>query len=259
MQYTLLPKPASKETYNKRPVVMVLANSSQDANLPTQTIDDKYCQAIIETTDATCLIIPTISPERELDSLLEIADGIILTGDTSNVEPKAYGKEGNIEEYGPYDIQRDNISIYLIKKAFDLDIPVLGICRGMQEMNVALGGTLQKIRPDVADIEIKHMSDKALLLPEDRYSPSHSISLPSSGMLYGLLGNKEIMVNSLHVQMVDQLANGLIVDAFASDGVVEAFHHPEKNFFLGVQWHVEFQAFHNEVSRKIFMHFNASL
>lgn len=236
------------------PLVAVMANSGDDGGLGNQSVDNKYLQAVLEGAGAIPVIIPTLFSQRELAQIIETVDGIVLTGDGSNMQPELYGAAGDADSHGPFDAARDSAALWLIEQALAKDIPMLGICRGMQEMNVALGGTL---RNDIVDNPafFQHGPLPMHLPPEARYAPSQHLQLTEKGLLRRLLQRNEAAVNSLHEQAVAELADALVLDARADDGMVEAFHHPEKRFFLGVQWHAEFNASKDPVSQPIFAAF----
>ncbi len=238
----------------KRPIVGILANSSEEAGLTTQTIDDKYLTAAMQAVGAVPIILPTLLNEAELAHVLSLVDGVILTGDASNIQPSYYRCGGTVESHGPFDDKRDRAAFALIRATFAKNIPLLGICRGMQEMNVAFGGT---IRNDLYenDAFALHRPIDYKLPPKQRYDAAHQLCLEENGLLRDILGDGTHQVNSLHEQAVDTLGEGLMLDATSEDGVIEAFHHPDEVFFLGIQWHAEFEAVSNPVSTRIFATF----
>ncbi len=246
-------KPGTCQT----PLVGVLANTDNSQELEAQTIDHKYLFAAINGTGATPIIIPTILSTTHLSRLFDLVDGIILTGDASNINPLLYGVSGNLESHGPFDESRDVAAMWLIKKAFDTDTPILGICRGMQEMNVALGGTLQTDIIEKSAYSHHTIIDYQMSV-EQRYANSHSAALSENSLLKKVLGVDSILVNSLHEQAVEKLATGLIADASSQDHLIEAFHHPNKRFFVGLQWHVEYALQTNPISCAIFKAFTES-
>ncbi|MCZ4271266.1 gamma-glutamyl-gamma-aminobutyrate hydrolase family protein [Maritalea porphyrae] len=247
-----------KNTRNRLPLIAVMANSGFEAGLPTQTVDDKYCRAVSEAVGANCIVVPTSASADALEDLVQIVDGILLTGDTTNVEPHHYGGVGNLQSHGPFDPQRDRSVLQLIKLAHKKDVPMLGICRGMQEMNVALGGTLRNDlygNLSFADHCVRPQDGP----PETRYAPSHIVELVQDGRLREHLGLVRAEVNSLHKQAVDILADSLRSEAISQDGLVEAFCDPDRNFFYGVQWHAEFSALSDQVSQALFAMFSQSV
>jgi putative glutamine amidotransferase len=242
----------------KTPLVGILANTDNSQELEAQTIDNKYLFAAINGAGATPIIIPTVLSKTHLSRLFGLLDGIILTGDASNIDPALYGVTGSLESHGPFDESRDRSAMWLINQALEKDIPMLGICRGMQEMNVALGGTLQIGIIEREDYD-QHEKVNYSLSADKRYAPSHKALLSDDGLLRNVLGLDSISVNSLHEQAVSILGNDLVLDALSQDHIIEAFHHPHKRFFVGVQWHVEYALEKNRVSSAIFKAFTDSL
>ncbi len=205
------------------------------------SIGDKYLRAITEGMGATPILIPAMGEEL-LDSYLSMVDGILLTGSYSNVEPHHYG--GEKSDTPVHDPQRDATTLPLIQKAIDADIPLFAICRGFQEINVVHGGTLhQKVQelPGMLD----HREDSSAPL-ETQYAPVHSIDLVEGGILHKLVGELSAEVNSVHQQGVDKLGQGLVIEARAPDGLVEAFSSDRSDrFVLAVQWHPEWKVTEN--------------
>ena len=214
---------------------------------------EKYLQALIDGADAQPLLIPALAEDTQIDHLLARMDGILLTGSPSNVEPHHY--DGEASEPGTlHDSHRDALSLPLARRALDEGIPLLAICRGFQELNVVLGGSLHQ---NVADAAGYHSHSEN---PEDpldvQYGPSHAVNMVEGSFLHELLGESTMMVNSLHHQGVRQLAAGVSVAALADDGLVEAFTVDDvPGFALAVQWHPEWQTCENEASMKIFKAF----
>ena len=240
------------------PLIAVLANTDHSDELTAQTIDEKYLLAAITGAGATPVIIPTLLSEEHLSRLINLVDGIILTGDASNIEPGLYDTEGTVESHGPFDKKRDTVALWLVTQALQQNIPILGICRGMQEMNVALGGTLQTGIVDREEFSA-HSEIDYTLAADLRYAHSHDVSLSTEGLLKRELGQDVVAVNSLHEQAVAKLGRDLVVNAVSADNVVEAFHHPDKDFFLGVQWHVEYALQNDPVSVAILAAFTRAI
>jgi len=193
----------------------------------------------------------------DVANLLEGVDGVLLTGSPSNVEPHHY--RGEPSAAGTlHDPHRDETTLPLIPRAVAAGVPVLGICRGFQEMNVAFGGTLWQQLQEVPG-HFDHREDKAGSF-EQQYAAAHEITLAPGGLLQRLAGGaRHVQVNSLHAQGVRELGPGLTVEARASDGVIEAFRVTEaRNFALAVQWHPEWQVLKNEFSTALFAEFGAA-
>lgn len=214
---------------------------------------DKYIAAISNVFNGLPLLIPAIGTKLHRQKLLESLDGILFTGSYSNVEPHHYGGPESDDET-KHDPKRDATMLPLIKDAVDSGIPILAICRGFQEMNVALGGTLhQKIHkiPDMMD----HREDSTLDL-DGQYGFAHKISITPHGILDQISDDKKPWVNSVHWQGINQLGNGLTIEATSQDGLVESFSVTDSpSFALAVQWHPEWKVMKNPFYKSIFEKF----
>ncbi|HET6599050.1 MAG TPA: gamma-glutamyl-gamma-aminobutyrate hydrolase family protein [Burkholderiaceae bacterium] len=194
------------------------------------------------------LVLPNALPD-EIDGLLDLADGVLLTGSASNVHPRHFGQTV-YDATLPLDEKRDASTLALIPRLLARGIPLLAICRGLQETNVALGGSLHQA---VQEVEGRrdHRSPKSSDL-DVRYGPAHEVMVEPGGVLDRLVGEPSFRVNSLHGQGVDRLAAGLHVEARALDGPIEAFSVAQATGFnLCVQWHPEWQAATNPVSKRL--------
>lgn len=220
---------------------------------PFQMVGEKYLNALIKASDALPLITPVMPDDVDIDELLQQFDGIFLTGSYSNVEPHHY--EGEPSEEGTlHDPQRDAVTLPLAKRALEQGVPLLAVCRGFQELNVALGGTLHQKVHEVAGYH-NHLENKDDPL-DKQYGPSHPVTLTEGGLLRQLVGSNRATVNSLHAQGVAKLASGVSVEAIADDGLIEAFRVDEvPGFALAVQWHPEWRVMENDVSKAIFKAF----
>ena len=215
------------------------------------TVADKYLGAIIEAASCLPVTIPAIGSRADATALLDRLDGLLLTGSPSNVHPSHYGREPLDAEI-LHDPDRDATTLPLIREAVRRDLPILAICRGVQELNVALGGTLHQRLQALPD-RISHRPPKGA--PEGPYAPAHSVRLTPGGLIASLIGCEEIMVHSLHSQGIDTPAPGLRVEAVAPDGQIEAVSLPQARFVLGVQWHPEYKVLENPVSLALFTAF----
>jgi putative glutamine amidotransferase len=219
-----------------------------------QAVGEKYVRGVIDGAGAVPLLIPSMSPPLPLRPMLEQLDGLFLTGSYSNIEPHHYSDEpsypGNL-----HDPARDATSLSMIALAIEMRVPVLAVCRGMQEVNVALGGTLHQ---KVQDVEGRDDHREDLSAPlDEQYGPSHPVRL--SGSLARIAGTEVIMVNSLHGQGIDKLGRGLLVEAVAPDGLVEGVRlDSEDSFLLAVQWHPEWKVTENPFYLGIFQEFAAA-
>jgi putative glutamine amidotransferase len=216
-------------------------------------VGEKYITAILDGAGALPLVVPSLGKELALDELLQSLDGVFFTGSPSNVEPHHYGGEDS-QPGTAHDAARDATTLPLIPRAIAAGIPVLGVCRGFQEMNVAFGGTLWQNVHEVPGFQVHH-EDPAQ--PLDRqYAPAHAVTLAPGGVLHTLHGQGTLMVNSLHHQAVRTLGAGLVEEARADDSVIEAFRvRDAQRFALAVQWHPEWQAMQNTFSRNLFAAF----
>lgn len=196
------------------------------------------------------LVVPALGGQADIEAVLAVADGVMLTGSTSNVDAALYGQPLHDPSL-PLDPARDATTLPLLRAAIGRGVPLFGICRGFQEMNVALGGTLHQAVHEVPGM-MDHRERPGAPL-EVQYGPAHRVRLAEGGFLSGLLGVRETTVNSLHGQGIDRLAPGLTVEAVADDGLVEAYTvRDAAAFALAVQWHPEWQATANAVSMKLF-------
>jgi putative glutamine amidotransferase len=214
-------------------------------------VADKYPSAVIDATGCLPVLIPAVGSRVDIRGLLDRLDGLLLTGSPSNVHPSQYGSEPSHPEI-LHDRERDATTLPLIREAVRRDLPVLAICRGIQELNVALGGTLHQRVHEVPG-RLNHRSRKDS--PDGAYGPAHSVVLTAGGLLASLAGTEEIMVNSLHSQGIDRPAPGLRVEAVAPDGQIEAVTLTGAGFVVGVQWHPEYRVLENPFSRALFSAF----
>jgi putative glutamine amidotransferase len=239
-----------------RPLIGIPADRRTVGPHPFHMVGEKYARAVLEAADALPLLIPAFGEELRLDELVQSLDGILFTGSPSNVEPHHY--QGTPSEPGTlHDPERDATTLPLIRKAVQAGVPVLGVCRGFQEMNVAFGGSLHQKVHEVPGYD-DHRDDTTQPL-EVQYGPAHDVILEPGGMLRAMAGSDRVQVNSLHSQGIDRLAPGLVVEARATDGLIEAFHvRNAPRFAVAVQWHPEWKAMTNPFSRALFAAFGAA-
>jgi putative glutamine amidotransferase len=214
-------------------------------------VSERYTTAVIDATGCLPILIPAVGSKVDICVLLDRLGGLLLTGSPSNVHPSQYGCEPCHPEI-LHDPDRDATTLPLIREAVRRDLPVLAICRGVQELNVALGGTLHQ-RVHELPGRLNHRSRKDA--PGGPYAPAHSVSLTGGGLLAALAGTAEIMVNSLHSQGIDRPARSLLIEAIAPDGQIEAVSLPGARFVVGVQWHPEYKVLENPFSRALFAAF----
>ncbi len=218
---------------------------------------DTYVRAVDEVVRGVPVLVPANGQSADVPTLLARLDGIILTGSRSNVQPSLY--DGPPHPDGtPEDEARDAVTLPLIRAALAMGVPVLAICRGLQELNVALGGSLHQRLQDLPG-RIDHSTP---LQPNARVrtGKAHAARLVAGSWLHRLAGMTEVAVNSLHNQGIDRLGRGLVVDAIAPDGTIEAVHvEASAGFAAGVQWHPEYDFETDALSRRIFMSFGEAV
>jgi len=236
-----------------KPVVAVVCDTSRQGPHIYHQAGDKYIQALVRCADVTPVLIPALDTPISPDAIFDFADGVLFTGGYSNIQRHHYG-DAPAPEDEHEDPLRDANTLALIKAVIDHGIPMFGICRGLQELNVAMGGTLY---PRVHEIEgrMDHREDKDA--PVDvQYGPAHYVSVMERGRLHKVVGSMRFMVNTVHGQAIREIAPGLAVEAVADDETIEAVSVVEaKAFALAVQWHPEWKAWEDEQSTKLFRAF----
>jgi putative glutamine amidotransferase len=227
-----------------KPVIGVTCSPMEDvrpwATFPKQAVSDNYLDAV-----AAAGGVPILLPPRaaDVDRVLDLVDGLLLTGG-ADFDPTRYGDDTlHPQTYG-VDARRDEFEIDLIRGAIDRDIPILGICRGIQALNVALGGTLIQDIPDQvpADAGIAHRQYESGHAPHE---PSHAVAIEPSGAAAEVFDGPALAVNSFHHQSIADLAPDLRLVATSADGVVEAVCHAGPSWVVGVQWHPEMMFAHH--------------
>jgi putative glutamine amidotransferase len=221
--------------------------------LPFHAVGDKYVAAAAGGTGCIPVLIPALGDASALRAMLELVDGVMLPGSLSNIEPHHYGTEQS-RPGTPHDPLRDATTLPLIPLLLQAGIPLLGVCRGFQEINVALGGELYQHvheQPGLHDHREPDSKDLDAL-----YGPAHRVHFPEEGLMRQWLGQPSAEVNSLHGQGVRRLADGLVPEAVADDGLIEAFSvRCARAFAFAVQWHPEWKYTENPVSQAIFKAF----
>jgi putative glutamine amidotransferase len=240
------------------PVVGLVADLRLLSQHPFHCVGNKYVEAVGIGANSIPVILPALAERFNLEAALELVDGLLFTGSPSNVAPELYGATlsgGHLADY--LDSARDATTLPLLRAAVARGIPVLGLCRGCQEINVAFGGTLHQEVHVVPGFNDHRENEDAPL--EDQYAASHVVHFAPGGMLERLAKGGEARVNSLHGQGVDQLAPGMIVEAIAPDGLIEAFRiGSASTFALAVQWHPEWRFEGNPLSVAIFAEFGSA-
>jgi putative glutamine amidotransferase len=225
--------------------------------LPNHAASDACARAAARLVDAVPVLLPALGEFADIETLLDRLDGILLTGSRSNINPAQYGGPPH-PDGTPEDFARDATTLPLIRAAIARGTPVLAICRGLQELNVALGGTLHQRLSDLPG-RLHHEAPQTDDLAR-KFAKAHAVILTQGGLLHQLAGSRDIMVNSLHTQGIDRLAPGLAVDAEAPDGTIEAVRLVHgRGWALGVQWHPECDCATDPVSAAIFTAFGQAL
>jgi putative glutamine amidotransferase len=238
-----------------RPLVGIICDlESHDDGSHSQRAGDEYVRAVREGAGAESFLIPATNSPLD-NELLERLDGLLFPGAPSNVAGWRYGAEA-LAPGTLMDEARDATSLTLLVAAIAKGLPLFCICRGFQELNVALGGSLN---PHVSSGALDHREDKSAPLSA-QYAHAHPVVIMAGGIIAPLLGAKEVMVNSLHAQGIARLAPGLFVEARAPDGLIEAVSLPSaRGFVLGVQWHPEWHTAVDPVSRALFSAFGLAV
>lgn len=236
-----------------RPMIGVVSDRRMQGEHAFHMVGEKYLQALADGSDAYPVALPSLAEGFDVLDIINRLDGLFLTGSPSNVEPHHY--MGNPSEPGTWhDPERDLAALALIPAAIRVGMPLFAVCRGFQEVCVSFGGTLHQLVHEVPGYRV-HNENKADPL-DIQYGPSHAVEFVDGGVLHQITGQKGAMVNSLHSQAVDRVGDELEVDAWAEDGLVEAFTvRDAPGFTLGVQWHPEWKVLDNPVSTAIFRAF----
>ncbi len=241
----------------RKPLVGIPCDHRVIGPHPFHAVGEKYVVAVHDGAGALPVLIPVLENPIEIDELLATLDGVFLTGSPSNVAPKRYAgpapREGVLQ-----DERRDATTLPLIKRIVERGLPLLAVCRGFQEFNVAYGGTLHQHVEEVPG-RLDHREDKHQPL-DVQYAPVHDVRLTPGGRLEAIAGKATIKVNSLHSQGVDRVGQGLAVEAVAPDGTVEGLRvRDAANFALAVQWHPEWRFWENDFSKALFAAFGHAL
>lgn len=244
----------------RKPVVGVIGNAwVVESRFAVQQAGERNLRAIAEVAGAMPLIFAGAPGVTDVAALLDVVDGVLLTGGRANVHPSLYGVDPR-PEYEPYDRDRDEVALAVVRASLGRGVPLFGICRGLQEMNVALGGTLH---PEIRDIPGR-MNHRMPRLPTGEIHPDpevvfadrHDIRLIPDGAFARLLGCRQIRVNSLHGQGILEPAKRVVVEGVAEDETIEAIAVADAPAFaLGVQWHAEYDPQRNPVNRVLFQAF----
>lgn len=236
-----------------QPLVAVSTDVKSFENYTWHATPQQYLDAAITAAGVFPVLVPSFGDRLDLDSLLNSVDGVMMTGSKSNVHPSLYSGDAS-EANGPYDPARDATTLPLIRRAIERGVPLLCICRGIQELNVALGGSLAtEIQEREGSLDHRApVSDDQ----DERFAIRQKVAIKPGSCLAGVFGAGDVMVNSVHRQAVDRLGPRLQVEAVAEDGTVEAVSVKDSRAFaVGVQWHPEYWAKSDDNSARIFRAF----
>lgn len=241
-----------------RPIVGIIGNFNLiNDEYPVHASGTMNSLAIAEVSECMPLLIPTDPRFVTVEELLGICDGFLLTGGRPNVHPEEYGEEPT-EAHGAFDRMRDAITLPLIRACAERGQPFLGICRGFQEVNVALGGTLH---PEIRDLpgRMNHRMPTEGTMDE-KFALRHPVHLAEGGVFHRLFGTPEVMTNTLHGQGIKTPGAGVVIDGWAPDQTPEALYVADApGFTLSVQWHPEWNAANDPVSRPLFKAFGLAV
>ncbi|WP_298846768.1 gamma-glutamyl-gamma-aminobutyrate hydrolase family protein [uncultured Ruegeria sp.] len=241
-----------------RPVVGIIGNSYlMNDQYPTHAGGTMNSDAVANVSGCLPLLIPADPRYVSVDELLDVCDGFLLTGGRPNVHPEEYG-ETETDAHGEFDRARDAITLPLVRACVDRGQPFLGICRGFQEVNVAMGGTLY---PEIRDLpgRLNHRMPPDGTL-EEKFALRHVVTLEDGGVFQQLFGATEVMTNTLHGQGIKSIGQRVVIDGHAPDGTPEAiFIKDAPGFTLSVQWHPEWDAINDPVSRPLFEAFGEAV
>jgi putative glutamine amidotransferase len=248
----------------KKPVVGVIGNAHRVENrFAVQMVGERNLRAVADVAGALPLMFAAAPEVTDIGALLDVVDGIVLTGARANVHPTRFNTEPH-PSHEPYDIARDDVALSLTQACVARGVPLFGICRGLQEMNVAFGGSLH---PEIRELpgRINHRMPRletGEIHPDHRviFADRHDVKLTRGGAFAALLGCETIRVNSLHGQGILEPGKRVVVEGIAEDGTIEAIRIADApGFALGVQWHAEYDPQRNPINRKLFQAFGEAL
>ena len=241
-----------------KPIVGIVANTKLiNDTYPSQTVGTMNVEAIARVAGAVPLIVPALPDCIDLDQIMGICDGFLLTGGRPNVHPDEYGHEPT-EAHGTFDRGRDGVALAVIRSCVDSGQPVMGLCRGFQEFNVAMGGTLH---PEIRDLpgRMNHRMPPDGTL-EEKFALRHMVHLEPNSPFTRIFGADEVLVNSLHGQGIEEPGPRVIIEGRAPDGTPEAITIKDApGFAMAVQWHPEYNAQTDQVSKPLFEAFGDAL
>jgi len=248
----------------RRPVVGIIGNSQRvEDRFAVQAVGERNLRAVAEVSGAIPLMFPSIPEITDVGALLDVVDGIVLTGARANVHPTRFNVDP-CETYEPYDVHRDHVALEVAAACVARGVPLFGICRGLQEMNVAFGGSLH---PEIRELpgRINHRMprlENGDIHPDPTviFADRHEVRLTPGGAFARILGCEIIRVNSLHGQGILEPGGRVVIEGIAEDGTIEAIRIADApGFALGVQWHAEYDPQQNPVNRALFEAFGQAL
>lgn len=241
-----------------KPVIGIMCSHMlAEETYEIQATGRRNVEAVAQVAECLPVLIPGMPDAVDIPDLVSSLDGIVLTGGRANVHPRFYGVEYT-EAYGGLDEERDTVSLALVQAALERNVPLFGLCRGIQEMNVALGGTLH---PEIGDVpgRHRHRMPKGCTDPEIIFELREHVRLRPGGTLAQMMGTETIVTNSLHGQAIWTAGERVVIEGWAADETVEAISvEGAETFFIGVQWHPEYEAHADPVSKTLFHHFGTA-
>ncbi len=241
-----------------RPVVGIVGNYYLiDQEYPVYASGRMNCEAIANVASALPLILPTNPALVSVEELCDVCDGFLFTGGRPNVHPEEYGEDAT-PAHGRFDRDRDQVALALIRHCVARGQPILGVCRGFQEFNVAFGGSLHPEIRELPGIMNHRMPPDGCL--DEKFALRHEVTFNDSSCFQEIFESERVMVNSLHGQGIKVPGDRVVIDGFAPDGTSEALSiSGSTGFALAVQWHPEYRATEDPVSRKLFGAFGHAL
>ena len=248
----------------RRPIVGIIANSHRIENrFPVQAVGERNLRAVADVSGAIPLMFSSIPEITDVGALLDVVDGVVLTGARANVHPTRFNTDP-CEKHEPYDIHRDHVALAVAEACVARGVPLFGICRGLQEMNVAFGGSLH---PEIRELpgRMNHRMprlENGEIHPDPKviFADRHEVRLTPGGAFAKILGCETIRVNSLHGQGILEPGGRVVVEGIAEDGTIEAIRIADaRSFALGVQWHAEYDPQKNPINRALFEAFGQAL
>jgi putative glutamine amidotransferase len=240
-----------------RPLICVTANAMESAERrrPLHATGVRNVESLLSMVDCIPVLLPPVGAAVDTVELVSRMDGFVLPGGRANVEPHHYGGP-DFPPDEPIDPGRDAIVLPLVRACIAAHVPVFGICRGIQEINVALGGSLHYRIHQVPGKSDHRRPQREDVTQEEVFRLNHMVKLTAGGLFQSLTGHDEMMVNSLHGQGVDRLGDGLVVEAVSADGVIEGLrYNDDTQFIVGVQWHAEWQPAEHALSAALYSAF----